>query len=266
MTPIPLADDREMVVDALPIAVMSVAIISVSHQTQLMTWLIAAVVLARFVAWRAVVNATGKRLAAELLFFAGCTLVGGFNDWNSVTNHQIYRYDVPSAASWTDIPVWMLLYWGLILRFVATLCRWQRLSPPLAIDNTVCLGNRSIESAALRLAVLAAMVIVTRQLIYRLYEHPWWSWLPFACALVGAAVVLRPKAHDRAIVFLFIAGGPLIEMLYINLGDLHRYHLGWLGGVPVWIVLWWGLSVLIWKDLSARALAWLSPRFVAGRT
>ena len=46
-------------------------------------------------------------------------------------------------------------------------------------------------------------------------------------------------------------GGPAVEIAYIQLGGLHRYQLGWLGGVPMWIALWWVLAILIWDDLSA---------------
>lgn len=33
---------------------------------------------------------------------------------------------------------------------------------------------------------------------------------------------------------------------------LDASHLGWFGGVSLWIVLWWLLAVLVWKDLAYR--------------
>ncbi|MCC6524310.1 MAG: hypothetical protein IT373_16750, partial [Polyangiaceae bacterium] len=40
---------------------------------------------------------------------------------------------------------------------------------------------------------------------------------------------------------------------------LHRYALGWLGGVPVWILLWWVLGMLLVADFGARLFARLAP-------
>jgi len=152
----------------------------------------------------------------------------------------------------------MLLYWGLILRFIATLFRWQRLrlgAPP----DTLHLGRRSVTSAAWRVGVLVAIVVATRQTIYRSFLDPLWSWLPFALALVVALALLRPDRRRLAVLGVFVVLGPLVEVAYIKLGGLHHYALGWFGGVPLWIVLWWGLSALIWEDLSARVLSLLEP-------
>lgn len=258
MRSIPVAGDAELAVDGIAIAIVSVAIVTASQHIAVMTALVCAVIAARFVAWTLIPRASEVRLGHELAFFAICLGVGAFNDWNSVVNHEIYDYHVPSAVSWSTIPVWMLLYWGLILRFVATLCRWQRLSPPATVDNSV--ATRAWQSPVARIALLLAVVAVTRQLIYRFYDHPVWSWLPFAVALIAVLPALRPTRHDAIIVGLFLLGGPAIEALYIQLGDLHYYELGWLGGVPVWIALWWVLSVVIWKDLSGRILSQLTAR------
>ena len=67
-------------------------------------------------------------------------------------------------------------------------------------------------------------------------------------------LLFRLTRHDAKLLALFAVGGPGIEILYIQVGGLHRYDLGWLGGVPLWIALWWLLAVLVGKDLSARLL------------
>jgi len=56
---------------------------------------------------------------AEILFFLICTVIGAFNDWNSVGNKEIYQYTVPYNFDFLKIPIWMLLYWGIILRLIA---------------------------------------------------------------------------------------------------------------------------------------------------
>ncbi len=256
MTTIPTIRDDEFAVDAAAIALVSLAIMTLSQHILVMTILVCTVLLARFVAWTLVNRGTGARLSHELLFFALCLGIGAFNDWNSVVNHEIYSYTVPSSVAWSTIPVWMLLFWGMILRFVATLCRWHRLHPPKTVTNAVrLLGNKTYHSPWLRVGLLLAVVAITRQLIYRFHGHPVLSWLPFAIALLFVLFALRPTRHDRTLITLFLIGGPLVEVAYIELGQLHYYELGWLGGVPIWIALWWVLSVLIWKELSGRLLS-----------
>ena len=108
--------------------------------------------------------------------------------------------------------------------------------------------------AWLKVALQLLLVLATRQAIYRLYDDPLWSWLPFAAALALWLALFRPSTHDLKLLALVALGGPGIELLYINVGLLHRYALGWIGGVPLWIALWWLLAVLVVNDLSARLL------------
>ena len=252
--------DRGFAIDAAAIGVISVAIAVSADRLAFMTALVPSVIAARFALWLALPRAERGSVRAELIFFAGCTALGAFNDWSSVVRHGIYDYGVPVYfPDATTIPVWMLLYWGLVLRFLATLFRWQRFDPSPA-PRTGAWLLRTIERPLLRVAALLVLVVVTRQLIYRLYDHPVMSWLPFAVALVVYAVVFRPDRREQSFAALFAIGGPLVEIAYIQLGGLHHYHLGWLGGVPVWIALWWVLSALIWRDLSLRAQTYLSRR------
>ena len=243
---------RLVAVDAAAIAAVSVAICLFSKALLLMTVLVPAVIVLRTVAVLLLDRGEGPGIKVELIFLVICTLLGGFNDWNSVCNHQIYDYTVPHYVSWSTIPLWMLLYWGLILRFIARLARWDALGPPEQICNRVGLGALSIDNPLLKVIAELVLVLATRQTIYRLFQDPIWSWVPFAAALVLFLVLFKPSAHDLKLLGLFLLGRPLIEVLYIQVGDLHRYHLGWIGGVPVWIALWWLVIVLIWKDIAFR--------------
>ena len=246
--------------DVAVIVAASVAIAGWSTSLPLMTALVPCLVLARMIAWARVRHARPRELAGELLFLLLCTALGGFNDWSSVVRHRIYDYTVPHYVTWSSIPVWMLVFWGLILRLLATLARWHRLHPPMLPSNRVQLGHRRLQSAWLRIAALLLLVFATRQTIYRFYLDPWLSWLPFAGAAVLYALLFGWNRHDRLLALIMLVGGPLIEVLYIQVGGLHRYHLGWLGGVPLWIALWWVVAVLVWKDLSGRILAVLTPQ------
>jgi hypothetical protein len=246
---------RLFLVDAAAVGLVSILICTAGQRLAVMTAAVLLVLLGRLAlaAWLA--PADGLSLTGETLFFLICLVLGAFNDWNSVCNHKIYDYTVPSDLAWSTIPLWMLLSWGLILRSFARLCRWQALAPPAAPSNTIHLGFATLENSWVKIGTELALVLLTRQTIYRLYLDPVLSWLPFAAALLLGAWLWRPSRHDLKILAFLAVAGPGAEILYINVGRLHRYHLGWIGGVPLWIVLWWLLAAIIGKDLFLRLQA-----------
>jgi len=258
---VPPDSNRLVGIDAAVIAAVSLAICLASRNLILMTVLVPGLFLARIVAVAAVSTREGVNLRAELVFLLVCTVLGGFNDWNSVCNKRIYDYTVPRFFSFATIPLWMLLYGGMILRFVARLARWQALSPPRSVSDRLGVGAWRVDSGTIKVAAELGLVLATRQTIYRLYLDPVLSWLPFLAALAVFFLLFRPDRHDGKLLLLFLAGGPLIEILYIRVGGLHAYHLGWIGGVPLWIALWWLLIVLIWKDIAFRLERFLRSRF-----
>jgi hypothetical protein len=247
-------------IDAAVIAVVSAAICLASTHLTLMTVLVPALILVRMGMLARVASREGVNLKAEVVFLLVCTVLGGFNDWNSVCNKKIYDYTVPHFFAFSTIPLWMLLFWGMILRFVARLARWQALGAPEQVSDKLGAGSHTVDNAALKVGGELLLVLVTRQTIYRLYMDPVLSWLPFLGALGVYWVLFRPDLHDGKLLLIFLAGGPLIEILYIQVGGLHAYHLGWIGGVPLWIALWWLLIVLIWKDLAFRMERFLRKR------
>lgn len=254
------ASDRAFAIDCAAVVTVGAAICAASHALTAMTLLVPAVVALRFVAWvRLPAHERGIALSGEAAFFTLCLVLGAGNDWNSVVRHRIYDYAVPHEfPGASGIPLWMLLYWGMLLRFVATLCRWERLIPPPVPADGVTLGTRTVSSPWIKVAGELVLVVATRQMIYAHYANPLMSWLPFAAALAVYAAVFRLTRHDRLLLLLAASVGPAVEVLFIQVGGLHRYHLGWLGGVPLWIVLWWMLAVLVWNDLTARLLAALA--------
>ena len=256
---------RALAIDAAALVVVSLAISLAADRLLLMSALVAGVVATRLLAWLALPRRErGCGRATEVLFFGACTLLGAFNDWLSVCVHRVYDYGVPHAfPALSTIPLWMLLTWGVILRFAATLAGWRALDPPPEPRDDVWLGRRRVRSGPLKVAMELALVLGTRQCIYRLYSDPVLSWLPFAAALLLWILLTRPDGRDRWLLGLAIVVGPVVEVLYVQVGGLHRYQLGWFAGVPLWIVLWWALGVPVWADLSARLLrrydVWFSP-------
>lgn len=252
--PLPTVSDRLFWLDAGTIAAISVLICVGAKQLVLMSVLVPAVIALRCLGyWRFARGEQDHPLGRELLLLAICTALGGFNDWNTVVNKRIYDYTVPVFfPDLTTIPLWMLLYWGMILRFLLTLFRWGRLNPPGHVENTVWFGSRRVDNPVARVVTLLALVAATRFFIFRYSQHVVYSWLPFALGLVAYAVLLRPSQYMRRLLLLFLIGGAAIEVLYIQVGGLHYYHLGWIGGVPLWIALWWVLIVPIWNDIGIR--------------
>lgn len=197
----------------------------------------------------------GRERRAELALWGLAALLGGVNDWISVDVVGLYRYTVPSLApALTTVPEWMWLGWGLVLRLVLAVA--TALGPAEAPRGLV-------RGRWARALVELALVVATRQAIYRLYDDPWWSWLPFAGALVLYAALLGLDGRERKLVLVLACAGPLAEVLLIRVGGIHAYALGWIAGVPLWIVLWWILGALVWKDaagaLSHRLRAPLAP-------
>lgn len=237
--------DRAFLIDAVAVVAVSLLICTVSDRLALMTIAVPAIIAVRLLLWWSL---------RELPFFALCTVLGGANDWLSVMHYDIYDYTVPHYFAASDIPVWMLLFWGMVLRFLATLFEWRSSSPGESRD-AIHIRSRPWHNATAKIAIELALVIATRQMIYRWYGDPVLSWLPLAVALIVYAVLFRPDRRERILIAVMVVGGPLVEVLYIQLGGLHRYDLGWLSGVPVWIALWWVLAALVWKDISGRILA-----------
>lgn len=258
MAKLPVISDRVMAIDAAAALAVSAGIVAATNELVFMSLFVPAVLVARTLLLAPHLRREwGFGLGTELLLLAGCTLVGAFNDWNSVVRHGVYAYHAPTFfPEFTTIPEWMLLFWGFILRSLVTLFRWERLQPPVVVSNA---SRLAADNAALRIGLQFALILVTRQAIYRLYEDPVWSWAPFAAALALYAVLLTPRRYELKVGLGFLIAGPLIEAAYIQYGGLHDYRLGWFLGVPLWIALWWVLAVLIWSDLSARILRRIAP-------
>jgi len=241
-----------MAIDAGIIAVVSVAICVAADQLLFMSIFMPLIIAARMLLLYALRQREEIHFRAELLFFIICTLLGAYNDYSSVCVKGIYDYTVPHAFSWSTIPLWMLLYWGMILRTFARFARWKALKPPDAPSNAIGFTFWHSNNVALKIGFALILIFATRHQIYQYYLHPLWSWLPFFLALLAYLLVCWPTRHDLKLMAIVLPVGPLMEMLYINIGNLHRYHLGVAGGVPIWIILWWLLIILIWKDFALR--------------
>jgi len=239
---------RALFIDGAAVLLVGLAVVLFGERAGLMWTLLGMVIVARFFFWARLPERTSWRV--ELAFFVICTLIGAFNDFNTVVRHGVYGYELPAELpSLSTIPLWMLVYWGLIVRFVFTLTRYR--AP-------------AREERRGKLIVMAVALIATRQCIYVFYEDPVLSWLPFAIALLAWPFLVRTDRHDWTLAIVALTVGPLAEALLIGLGGLHHYELGWVGGVPLWIVLWWVLATWIWKDLGLRIQRALENRLEVG--
>ncbi|MFO0572166.1 MAG: hypothetical protein U0263_41470 [Polyangiaceae bacterium] len=249
----PTSGHRALALDFASVLLVSLLILLAASRLWVMAIGVPSILGLRFLA-RARLPDSERDLSvrAELPFFLALVLIGGGNDWNSVHRHHVYDYTVPAEVpELSSIPIWMLLYWGLILRFILTLSHSRLLALPPLADSLVLFGRR-VGGPVARALVILGLTVATRQSIYRAFEHPIGSWLPFAVALGLALVVLRPDRRRILLVVATVVVGPLVEAVYIGGAGLHRYRLGWFFGVPLWIALWWGLAVLGWDELGTR--------------
>jgi hypothetical protein len=245
--------DRAIAVDAVAVALVSIAICVASQRLSFMSVFVPVVLLLRTALFSSLPDSERdtSRLG-EVAFYGLCTLLGAFNDWSSVTRHRVYDYTVPTDLPGLSlIPLWMLLYWGLILRFMLSVSHWRRLRlgpEPEALR----LGARRFGGSLARLGVELGLVLATRQIVYRSFAHPLWSWLPFAVGILVALALLDLGWRRVLFMLAVIVIGPLVEALSLPGGGVHRYQLGWFFGVPLWIALWWGLAVTLWQDIGGR--------------
>jgi hypothetical protein len=230
------ASRHALKIEASATTAFLLAALAVGREPGAMLALVVAIVAARTAA-----HGRGRR-AREAALYAGAALLGGLNDWVSVDVVGLYHYEVPSLwPALTTVPEWMWLGWGLVLRLVlAVSAALGPAGPPGGL----------VRPRWARALVEVALVVATRQSIYRNYAHPWLSWLPFALALALYAVLLGLDRRERRLVLVLATIGPLAEVLLIEGAGVHAYALGWLGGVPLWIVLWWVLGALVWKDAA----------------
>jgi len=256
-----VASDRAAAIEVAGLTALVGTILIAAQRPAVMTVAVAAIAVARLLAWSTLPRTERGSLAGELLLVAVCTAIGAANDWNTVVVHRVYDYRVPHGLPIDHaIPPWMLAGWGLILRALITVARWRRLDPPRELDDRVGLGARRRRHPRLRVLLLLGLVALTRQAIYRWPTDPWLSWAPFAAALVAYALLLGVPGGTRRLLIAVVLIGTAVEALLIQVAGLHDYSLGWFAGVPLWISLWWGLGTVVLVELMARAAALLPQR------
>lgn len=258
----------EFKLDLIFVSTISLLIAFAADQLNFMTMVVPTLMWVRLGLWSRLPSSQQRHsIRAEIIFFLICILLGGFNDWNSVVNKQIYDYTVPVYfPEFSTIPIWMLLYWGMILRFMVSLFRIPDMLPLKSADNRL-FGPAPISVPWwLRVSILLIFVLVTRQAIYHWYMDPLLSWIPFAAAIVIYPLLFPSGKAELRLGFLALVVGPLVEALYIKVGGLHMYHHPVLGGVPLWIMLWWILIIPIWRDLSIRIIHFLDSKNIRSET
>lgn len=254
-----------MAIDAVAVLIISFAFCLAGDRLVFMTLLVPAVIFLRFL-FLAGLGREAIDLKAEIIFYLICTIIGIVNDLNSVIQHELYHYSLPRFSASIPTPIWMLLFWGLILRSLARFSRWQALNPPQHISNEIGIGRHVMSNGCAKVIFEIILVLLSRQAIYKTYTHPVFSWLPLTIILFIAIGTLKLSRHDWKILSIFAIFGPITEIIYIQVGHLHVYQLGWIAGAPIWIFLWWIIVMLIWKDFAFRIERFLSRKKLAHPT
>lgn len=230
--------------DLLVMIIVSILIAFKAQDLLFMTITIPSILMIRLFF---VVSFNRSQASDQLIFiYLVATIIGAFNDYNSVVIKKIYSYTVPVYfESLSSIPIWMLLFWGMILQFILSL----KVFLQSYFDELNCNSNTfSIPALLRKFIIQAGILLSTRQCIYLFFMDPFWSWFPFAVALTIYTVFYIRKKSEVCLLLFAIIIGPMIEAIFITIGKLHFYHLGIFFGVPFWIILWWPLAALIWSD------------------
>lgn len=216
-------------------AVAALGICVFSQNTKIMSAIIAAIIIGRFVLF--------YRRGDAMIFLLGVVLGGG-NDLMSMWR-GVYFY-TPETVLPVPIPVWMLFFWGQgflffrrLMRYPWFLCEFDAprrlLDPPLVLD----------------LMIAAAF----RMIVYKYAREPWLPDALYAAIFIPRLLLIPPLNHERRLMLTILALGPLYEIILIWSG-LHVYHTGAVLGMPLWLIIYW---VFISRVLKA-VIDWVEWR------
>jgi hypothetical protein len=243
---------RLTAIDAAVIAAVSLAICTMSQHLWFMTLFVILAIAVRFWALYKVAAKENISMVGEGIFFTICAVVGAAYDWNAVAVRSLYFYLVPNFFPTLPIPVWMMLYWGMILRGLARFARWRALSPPPSPAKSIGISDMRIDAGWLKVIAELAIMFLAGRAIGKLYMDPILSWLPFAAGLGIYLILFPPEKHDLKLLMVGLFVCPAIEIAYVRTGDLYKFYLDDIYGAPVWLFFWWMLAILTWKDLAFR--------------
>lgn len=229
---------RELGLEVAAMAAAVVAVFFLGQKTELMSAVIAAFIISRFL----LLNRRG-----DWMFFLIGLFLGGGNDLLSMWK-GVYRYTPPTILP-VPIPIWVLFFWGQVFVSFRKLMRFgpfrgpdeppaRLLDLPLGLDLTVA--------------------VIYRMIIYRTAGAPWLPDAIFAALLIVRLLLIPPRPHERKLMIAMLIIGPAYEILLIA-GGLYQYQTGVLFGMPLWLIIYWVFIIRALKAVFDRVEYKLVP-------
>ena len=240
---------RQVLGECFFLCLQALAVKGFAQDTRVMTALVSAIVLARFVVM-------GQK--HDWVFFLLGVVAGGGNDMISMIK-EVYRYTPDHfLKEQFDIPLppWMLLFWGHVFtgfRHLFHLGVFQ--GPPL--------GRRPWRLDK-RLALDAATVAALRWVIYHTVRQEPLPTIGYALVLSARFLALPPTAAELRLMAVTTVLGILFEASLIGSG-LYVYDDPVLLGMPAWLLIYWTFAIpVLAKGIFDRTEAGLARRWVFG--
>jgi hypothetical protein len=210
---------KQVLLEFLFLAVAAGFVGLFGQNTPLMTGLICANIVARFIV-------IGRK--NDWVFFLIGFVLGGGNDLLSMAR-GVYEYTPPHLLP-LPIPIWMLLFWGQI--FVAFRQLFQ-----LEIFQSPVVPVRPWRPD-LRLVADVVTFVVLRIIVYSLIEREPLLTIFYAGVVVLRFTVVPPKKREWLLIAAVTAAGVLYEAVLVAFG-LYIYYDPVFLGMPGWLMIYW---------------------------
>jgi len=221
---------RELVAEALVLILAAASIYFFARKTYLMSAVMLGIIIFRFVfCYR----------KGDLIFFFLGFVLGGGNDLISMYK-KVYAYLPAPDISLLPIPMWVLLFWGLIFVFFRKLMRFGPFlgePPKRLIDQPLLLDG--------------LILVIYRMIIYRTADRFWLPDALFAAILVLRLLVSVPSKNERRLMLTMLVLGPAYEIWLIHCG-LYVYQTGFFYGMPLWLIVYWVFVIRLLKAIFDR--------------
>ena len=197
--------------------------------------------------WMAVftlINLTIRFLLAykpkdEWFFLLGLA-AGGGNDLFSMIR-GVYAYTPPHLLPW-PIPLWIFPFWGQVFLLFRRALDYGPFRGP---------GVGKVLQWDSRLAADLVILAIFKFFVYGYASHLYLPSLVGVLLLGARFAVLRPTPTEWRVLAITMTVGPAYEIILVKLG-LYNYQHGYFFGLPVWLLVFWALSLLISKNLYDR--------------
>lgn len=216
---------RQVMLEFLFLWIAAVFVAFFGQNTPLMSALIGATIIVRFLV---------IRRRHDWVFFLAGFLLGGGNDYLSMAR-DVYQY-TPSTLLPVPIPFWMLVFWGQIFVAFRQLFRLPVFAGP-PIEGRPWRPD-------LRLVADVSVFVILRVLIYMFVKQEPVPTIAFAAVVLLRFILIPLKRNEWLLVAATVVLGLSYEAALIAFG-LYVYYDPVFLGMPAWLMIYWAFMIPI---------------------